>query len=81
MPISVNLREITDRVLGLSPPRVLIPARLPRRTHQGVGLILLLLSALAMAASLGLWIGGHGGLALRIFGGTVLLLALSLRLL
>ena len=81
MQTTMDLREVTDRVLGLSPPRVPMPARMPRRLDQPLGLVLLLVSALGSAVSLGLWANGHGGLACRVFGGTILLLALALRML
>jgi len=81
MRTSVDLREVTDRVLGLSLPRVRRPARRFRRTEGPIAVILLLISALTTAAGLALWAGGHGLSALQVFGGTILLLALALRLL
>ena len=81
MRTSVDLREVTDRVLGLSLPRVARRARRFRRTDGPTAFILLLISGLITVASLVLWAEGHGDWALRTFIGTTLLLGVALRLL
>ena len=81
MHTTADLREITDRVLGLSLPRVPAPARAPRRLDKPAGLALLLLSASASTASITLWAAGHGGWALRLIGAAILMLTGALRLL
>ncbi len=81
MRTSVDLREVTDRVLGLSIPILPRPARRFRRTDGPMAFVLVLISSLTTVASLGLWADGHGHLALQVFGGTILVLGIALRLL
>jgi hypothetical protein len=75
------MQAITDRVLGLTMPRVPMGARLPRPWDRRMGMILLIISALVTVACLILWAFGDTTAALRLFGGTVLALAIALRLL
>jgi hypothetical protein len=77
---TVNLREVTDRVLGMIPPSTPLPTRRRRRHHRGVAAAFLAASGLATLGSLGLWISGHGMAGLETFGGSVLLLMVILRL-
>ena len=81
MLTNLDLSAVTDRVLGLSAPRIAPFARLPGRSDRPLGPILLLFSALASATGLGLWAAGHGDWAARVVGAAVLLLVLTLRLL
>jgi hypothetical protein len=80
MPTNINMREVTDRVLGMIPPSV--PSRVRRRgpDHRGLAAILLGISALATLTSLGLLILDHAMLGLRVFCGSILLLLIVLRL-
>ena len=79
MRTTVNLQDVTDRVLGLVPRRQ--PARvIPRGpSDRVVALAMLAISGSATLASLGLWISGNGVAALRLFGGTILFLVVLLR--
>jgi hypothetical protein len=56
------------------PPSTPFRTRRRRRHQRGLAVALLAVSALATLMSLGLWIAGHGMLALKLFGGAVLLL-------
>lgn len=76
---TVNMRDVTDRVLGLVPRRQ--PARVVPRgpSDRVVAMAMLAISATATVASLGLWIGGHGVAAIRLFCGSILMLVVLLR--
>jgi hypothetical protein len=77
---TINMREVTDRVLGMVPPSTPFRTGRRRRNQRGFATALLAVSALATVLSLGLWIAGHGMLGLKLFGGAVLLLLVAVRL-
>ncbi len=77
----INLQEVTDRVQGLSPPRVPMSARLPRPWDRQMGFVLLVISALVSAACVALWLYGHATIALCVFIASVVSLSLAVRLL
>jgi hypothetical protein len=81
MRTTVDLQAVTDRVRGLVHP--LGPgARTggPRRWARLLALAMLMFSAAATLAALGLLIAGQGMMGLRVFCGAVLVLVLMLRL-
>jgi hypothetical protein len=79
MRTTVNLREVTDRVLGLSTPTIRARPAKPRRSDRILASIMLVISATATITSLGLWIAGEGMTGLRVFAGAILLLLVMLR--
>ncbi len=81
MYVPINLQEVTDRVRGLSPPRVPMAARLPKPWDRLLGLVLMTLSASVSVLCLGLWIDGYTTMSTRLFVGAVIGLALAVRLL
>jgi hypothetical protein len=80
MQTTIDLQAITNRVLGVVPPRSSIRPGRPRRGDMILAVALLFTSAAATIGIALLWASGHRLAAARLFCGVVMLLMALIRI-